>query len=128
MFLIRTAFWLSLVIAFIPTGESNAPNPALADSGPQVSAIEALSAAQNTVSDLAGFCDRNPNTCETGSAALKVFGQKAQYGAMKIYELIAEANSQTDPSAEHKTYARDGIDTLLQQDKDIPWQGPGTQG
>ncbi len=128
MFLIRTAFWLSLVILFIPTGESNLPDAGPVDSNAQVSAIEALSAAQHTVSDLAGFCARNAETCETGSAAIKVFGQKAQYGARKIYEYIAEANFQTDPSADAATFARDGIDTLLQADKDIPWQGAGSQG
>jgi Family of unknown function (DUF5330) len=128
MFLIRTAFWLSLVILFIPTGESNAPDAGPVDSNMQLSAIEALSAAQDTVSDLAGFCQRNADTCETGSAALKVFGQKAQYGARKIYEYIAEANSQTSPSADPAALARDSIDTLLQADKDIPWQGTGTQG
>ena len=104
MFLIRTAFWLSLVILFIPTGESNQPDAGPVDSNAQVSAIEAL------------------------SAAIKVFGQKAQYGARKIYEYIAEANSQTDPSADAAPFARDGIDTLLQADKDIPWQGAGSQG
>ncbi len=123
MFLIRTAFWLSLVILFIPTGESAVPGDEQASDTTQVSAFEAIAAAQSTVSDFAGFCDRNPQTCETGSDALKVFGQKAQYGARKLYEYIAEANAERNAAS-----ARDGIDTLLEQDRDVPWQGPGTQG
>jgi hypothetical protein len=128
MFLIRTAFWLSLVILLIPTGDPDGPATGTSGAGTQVSAVDAISAAQHTVSDFASFCDRNPDTCETGSAALKLFGQKAQYGAKKLYEYIAEANSQGSLSGHDKTYARDGIDTLLQEDKDIPWQGPGAQG
>ncbi len=137
MFLIRTAFWLSLVILFLPTGESGTSETDSASAGAPVSALEALSVAQNTVSDLAGFCDRNPDTCETGSAAFKTFGQKAQYGAMKVYEFIAQANAPDDPTSldglsgagsSGADFARDGIDTLLRQDKDVPWQGPGTQG
>ncbi|WP_436639952.1 DUF5330 domain-containing protein [Microbaculum sp. FT89] len=96
------------------------------DSANQVSTLEALSAAQSTMSDLAGFCERNPDTCQTGSAALKVFGQKAQYGARKLYEYIVEVNS--DSGADETISVYGGIDTLLQEDKDIPWQGPENQG
>jgi len=128
MFLIRTAFWLSLVILLIPTGDPSDPATTTARTETQLSAIDAFSAAQHTMSDFAGFCQRNPDTCETGTAALKMFGQKAQYGAKKLYEYIAEANAQNSLSDHDKTFARDGIDTLLDADKDIPWQGPGAQG
>ncbi|MCT8971245.1 DUF5330 domain-containing protein [Microbaculum marinisediminis] len=126
MFLIRTAFWLSLVILFIPTGESETPGKEAINSLSQVSTFEALSAAQSTMSDLAGFCERNPETCQTGSEALKVFGQKAQYGAKKLYEYIVEVNSDNGTDETISVYG--GIDTLLQEDKDIPWQGPENQG
>jgi Family of unknown function (DUF5330) len=125
MFLIRAAFWLSLVIMLIPTGESNTGGSQASDST-DISAYEAISVAQTTVSDLAGFCDRNPQTCETGSAALKVFGQKAQYGARKLYEYIAEANS-GGGHVGSRSIAERGADTLMPDDKDIPWDGPVAQ-
>ena len=127
MFLIRTAFWLSLVILLIPTGESDSVMSGTGDSASNVSAFEAISAAQTTVSDLAGFCGRNPETCETGSAAFKLFGKKAAHGAQMVYEYIAEAGAEGLSPSEALS-AQDSIDTLLQEDRDIPWQGPGTQG
>ena len=51
MFLVRVAFWLSIVIALIPV------NPEDLDDGQRaVSTGETLRAAQTVVADFAGFC------------------------------------------------------------------------
>ena len=124
MFLIRTAFWLSLVILLIPTGTADHEDTATA--GSDLSAQEAVMAARHTVADLAGFCDRNPETCETGSAAIKAFGQKAQNGAKLLYEYLSEADfGNAAPQAESAgpNDAVPGTDTLRSSDRDIPWQG-----
>lgn len=115
MFLIRTAFWVSVVIMLMPTGEPDVTQTGSINPGTDVSAFEAISAAQQTVSDLAGFCDRNPDACQTGSDALKAFGKKAQYSAKKIYEYISETGDAD-------------VDTLLPDDREAPWQGPDAQG
>ena len=78
MFLLRSAFWLTIVIMLIPadpqTGEA-----------PRITVVNALMAAQATVADLGGFCGRNPDVCVTGSAAIDVFAEKAGDGVDLIY-------------------------------------------
>ncbi|MBL6430533.1 MAG: DUF5330 domain-containing protein [Alphaproteobacteria bacterium] len=37
---------------------------------------EGLFAAQSTISDLSGFCDRNPETCATGGQAIARIGER----------------------------------------------------
>jgi hypothetical protein len=44
-----------------------------------------------------------------------------------VYEYIAEAGAEGVSPTEALS-AHDSIDTLLQEDREIPWQGPGTQG
>ena len=64
MFLVRTAFWLSVAIVLLPTPDSmKAPES-------KVGATQAISAATAAVSDARGFCTRQPEACEVGSNAL----------------------------------------------------------
>ena len=114
MFLIRTAFWLSIIVLLIPIGDAQRSD---GDAATDLSAGEAITAARSTVSDLAGFCDRNPETCETGSEALQVFSHKAQHGAKMLYEYLAELDLGDDGTAVQSA------DTLSATDRDIPWQG-----
>ena len=115
-FLLRTAFWLSVVVLFLPA----APPP----DGQVLRAVgtdEALLAAQAAVKDAAGFCARNPQACETGTAALLAFGQKAQTGARWVYEFIGtqiatyERRDRAEPSPQH---------TLMPSDLQPGWRGP----
>ena len=92
MFLVRIAFWLSIVIALIPV------NPAdLEDGQRAVSTGETLRAAQTVVADVAGFCDRNPETCGTGRELFAQLGAKARTGARYLYETLE--TGETDPVA-----------------------------
>ncbi len=111
-FLIRTAFWLGLVILVLPigTGSENSSKEV------GVSTFEALAAAQSTMNDLSGFCQRNPQTCVTGGVALQAFGEKAKESARLVYEYIDDAVAPTS-SQNHSN-------TLSEQDRNIPWQGP----
>lgn len=84
-FLLRTAFWLTLVLALLPTGSTQPSKP-----GPQVGAIEAVTAAGAAVSDMSGFCDRQAEACEVGAQTAIVIGQRAQAGAKMVYEFISE--------------------------------------
>lgn len=83
-FIIRAAFWLSIVILLIPG------NPETGQEAPRVSALQAFSAAQATVADMTGFCERNPQVCTTGNAALEMFTEKARNGARMIYDYFGE--------------------------------------
>ncbi len=103
MFLIRAAFWLSLVILLIPG------NPESGEDAPRVGALQALSAAQAAVADMTYFCDRNPDVCTTGGAALKVFANKAKNGARLIYDYFGDAE--------------DDRGTLQNQDVQPDWRG-----
>jgi len=84
-FLLRAAFWLSLVVLLIPADPSETARPGAARS---VSTFEAIGAAQSTFEDLRGFCSRNPTACETGKTALDGFGAKARTGARWVYEQL----------------------------------------
>jgi hypothetical protein len=114
-FLIRSAFWLCLVILLIPG------DPASGTDAPRVSLGQALSAAGATVNDLSGFCGRNPDACATGGTAIAMIGEKAWQGAEFLVGFLAEQldGSEGEPSAEV-------AGTLTASDRATPWQAPGT--
>jgi hypothetical protein len=85
-FLIRMAFWLSVVLALLPTfAGTDSASKATQSS---VDAGDAVSAASATVSDLSGFCDRQPEACNVGAQAAVAFGHQAQAGARILYEYL----------------------------------------
>jgi hypothetical protein len=79
-FLIRAGFWFSLVLLMLPLG---APAGGV---GP----IEALLAAREAVEDISGICERKPDVCETGRAALSTIGAKAKASARLAFEMLDE--------------------------------------
>ncbi len=93
MFLLRTAFWLSLVIMFLPAGSNEDGTDVNS-----ISAYEAYFAAQTAIGDFSKFCERNINTCQTGTVAISAFGKKARYGAHKIYEYLDVQFGNTNPA------------------------------
>ena len=52
MFLVRSAFWLVLLLVLIPTDAEQQKNM--------------FEMAQTAVADIRGFCVRNPATCDSG--------------------------------------------------------------
>lgn len=81
-FIIRSIFWLSLVLLVIPFGTGGASQE------DAVSPIEALVAARGAIQDVAGMCARKPEVCETGRAALHTIGVRAREGAKLAYEAL----------------------------------------
>lgn len=114
MFLIRAAFWLAVVVMFIPA------DPQTGIEAPRVGALQALGAAQATVADFSSFCDRNPDVCVTGSAAFRIFAEKAENGARLIYRYFGDS----DAGAE--TRAPSG--TLSTDDRAPAWRAPKGPG
>jgi hypothetical protein len=123
-FLIKAAFWLTIVVLFLPADS--------AKQGPsaQVGPIEALGAAQAAVEDASGFCTRNPGACEVGSQAFQTFGEKAQNGAKMLYEFLSARFAEPDSATTQfstgsiKTPARPGHHTLTPADLEPVWSGP----
>lgn len=108
-FLLRVAFWLSLVILLIPAD----PSDQAATKGRNVSTFEAIGAAQAAFDDAKGFCGRNPSACDVGRTALDGFGAKARTGARWVYEQLdgkeaAPATTASTPKASHRAGERDG--------------------
>src|SRR5262245_56165558 len=127
LFLLRTAFWLMIIVLLLPTDERQRS--------------EVYGTAQAAVHDLATFCDRNPETCAKGKDAFGVLVQKAQFGARMLIYLIngnkgageggttiqdPEQNSGTDFPFEPSRFGPDGSqDTLNPDDREDAWGGPG---
>lgn len=97
--MLRLVFWLCLLIMFIPTTKDGTDL-----SNQQVSTQETLAAANSLYGDLAQFCVRNPQTCDTGSHYLAQFKEKARTGANMVMAYLEEGKQTTDQAA--------GIDTV----------------
>jgi hypothetical protein len=98
MFLLRAAFWLSVVVILLPA------DPETGEQAPRVTALETLSAAQAAVTDLSQFCVRNPDVCDTSGAAFHVFADKVRYGARMIYGYFRDDDeNEVEPARETLT-------------------------
>lgn len=127
MFLLRTAFWLTLVLVLLPSGRSEPIG------GPQVGAAEAVSAASATVSDMREFCTRQQDACAFGSQAVTALGHRAQAGAKMIYEFLTDrigSNPGVNPSSGSPaavtahSVVLSSQDTLSATDIAQPWREP----
>ena len=132
-FLLRMAFWLTIVLVLLPTG-STAPQA----SSPQIAAVDAVVAAGAAVSDMSSFCDRQPEACKVGAQAAAVIGQRAQAGASMVYDFIQErmARNETDSLGEAKVIpasmkqppAHPGSQTTLRPaDLEPAWHGAASR-
>ena len=83
-FLLRMAFWLCVVCVLLPSGtKSTSPDA-------QIDASQAVTFASAAVSDVRGFCERQPDACVTGGKVAVALGHKAEAGARTLYELITK--------------------------------------
>ena len=120
-FLIRSAFWLSIVILLLPTPEAMKP------AEPGIGAAQAVTAASATVSDMGQFCTRQPDACQVGSQALTYLGHKALASTKWLYEKL-NSKSEQSPSPAPKALAEaDSQNTLTQADTAPAWRGAQPQ-
>jgi uncharacterized protein DUF5330 len=128
-FLLRMAFWLAVVCVFLPSGSNTASPDA------QIDAAQAATLAGAAVSDVRGFCDRQPDACEVGGKVAVAIGQKAEAGARTLIEFIStrvnENKAGEKASSAEKTATTSGASshilrngTLTQNDMAPAWQGP----
>ena len=92
-FLIRAAFWFSLVLLLLPLDIGSR------EGGRQpVSASEALFAAREAAGDVTGMCERKPDLCEIGKSAFQTIGIRASEVARVAYEVLDRQFGEPDPS------------------------------
>jgi hypothetical protein len=121
------AFWLAVVLVLLPSGGTQ-PTPNV-----NVSALDAMSAAKATVTDMRSFCERQPDACLVGSQAAIALGHRAQAGAKMLYEYLNEhlgpndtgtiVNAAAGKSVPTPT-ARPSQQTLSPADLAPAWRGP----
>lgn len=128
MFLIRVAFWLSIVVLLLPTGHVQQATPM-----PQVGTAEAFSAAGAAVSDMRQFCSRQADACTIGAQAAVAFGHKAQASAKMIYDFFTEKGGRHEagslPAGKPAAVGTDAAaknsqNTLTPADRSPAWRGP----
>ena len=124
-FLVRVAFWLTLVLVLLPSGGAR-------QSGAQanIGATEAITAASAAVSDMSNLCDRQPKACEVGAKAAAALGQRAQAGAKMVYDLFSEHSIRGDASSVTNGTVRKwpvSQNTLTTADLEPAWQGAAVQ-
>lgn len=84
-FLIRCAFWFSLVLLAIPFG-----GEAGGDGRPAIGPVDTFMAARAVIDDMSGLCERRPDACDVGRSAFQTIGVRAREGARIAYGLLDE--------------------------------------
>jgi hypothetical protein len=124
-FLLRMAFWLGVVCVLLPSGtKTDAPEA-------NIDATQAMTLAGAAVSDMRGFCDRQPGACVTGGKVAVAIGHKAEAGARTIYDFVttklAEKSAPADKTAakvETVTAHGPAQGTLTPTDLAPSWHAP----
>ena len=122
-FLLRMAFWLSVVCVLLPSGTKSTSPEA------HIDATQAVTLASAAVSDARGFCDRQPDACVTGGKVAVALGHKAEAGARTIYEFITtKLNKNSAPgdqtAAKIDSVSVPGQGTLTGADMQPAWHAP----
>jgi hypothetical protein len=123
-FLLRMAFWLSVVLILLPIGSTQR-----APSTGDVGASEVISAGSATVQDMRGFCSRQPEACTVGSQVAVSLGYRAQAGAKMLYDFLTEALAPRDTGSVPRTAStKSAVDhgsqnTLIPADLTPAWRG-----
>jgi Family of unknown function (DUF5330) len=84
-FLLRLAFWLGVVCILLPSGGNKQTAPAT-----QISATQAVTLASAAVTDMRGFCDRQPDACKVGGKVAVALGHRAEAGALTLIEFVTD--------------------------------------
>lgn len=122
-FLLRMAFWLSVVCMLLPGGTKPASQDA------QIDPVQAVTLASAAVSDMRGFCDRQPDACVVGGKVAVALGHKAEAGARTLLDFVIAKMS--EPSAPADKPARKAVTvsgpsqgTLTPADLAPVWHAP----
>lgn len=107
-FLLRTAFWFSLVLLMLPFGSES-------DDGPQVGPLQALLAARAAFNDFTGICERQPAVCETGKAAMHTVGVRAKATARYAYAWLGDDEAAPQAAAAQVAADEASVEDIIRQ-------------
>ena len=133
-FLLRMAFWLGVVCLLLPGSGAKSPDA-------KIDATQAITVASAAVSDVRGFCERQPDACVAGGKVAAALGEKAEAGARTLYQFIsakladkpadADKPAATDKTAEADKSAAKLVTvsdrthgTLTRNDMQPAWHAP----
>ena len=125
-FLLRLAFWVMLICLFLPG--SHEDNRRL------------ITSAEQTVNDVRGFCQRNPQVCEDVRMSMTTLLTRFRSGAELLQTWLAQQSGESENSS---SFSREGTtarrlgrpeaspqpvakwqDSLSSADRQVPWRGP----
>jgi hypothetical protein len=120
-FLLRMAFWLGVVCVLLPSGtKSTSPDA-------NIDAKQAVTLATAAVSDMRGFCDRQPDACVVGGKVAVALGHRAEAGVRTLYEIITTKLSEKSAPADKtaaKVVSSPSQGTLTPADLAAAWHAP----
>lgn len=141
MRILRTILLLTGIAVLMPSPPENENSGAVVLASNAVETAGLVTAASQTVFDVASFCSRQPGVCQTAGYVAAKLEAKAKYGVRLIYEWASEANGEpaVSPYADQAD-AADPIETgstlvaavasgqtqstLTMQDLLPEWRGP----
>lgn len=91
-FLIKSIFWLTLILILIPFGGSET------EGQPEVGPMETFFAAKEALGDVMGICERLPDTCEVGSSIVQTLGIRAREAARMAFTTLDDHFGKEDES------------------------------
>jgi hypothetical protein len=124
LFLLRLVFWILVICLLLP--------------GSRGDSRRLMNSAERTVSDVRGFCQRNPGVCEDARLSLTIMLSRVRNGAEFIQTWLAQndarerASAPPDPtesppgpsSGRPPRLVPKWQDSLNPADKQVPWRGP----
>ena len=126
-FLLRLAFWVMLICLLLPG--SHEDNRRL------------ISSAEQTVNDVRGFCQRNPQVCDDLRTSMTTLLTRFRSGAELLQTWLAQQSAEgeehgpvTERAIAHRPTRSDASpqpvtkwqDSLSSSDRQVPWRGPTT--
>jgi hypothetical protein len=116
MGMLRTGLILAVGFVLLPSPPPDQSGTA-ATSGP--SAFAYMAAAAETMADMRGFCQRNPNACVTGAAIADTVEGKVRYSLKLAYEWANDGDAK-----DAKPGVAEFRGTLTDEDLEPAWRKP----
>jgi hypothetical protein len=105
-FLLRMAFWLTIVCVLLPGSGERAQSPEA-----KIDAVQAMTFAGAAVSDMRGFCERNAEACVVGGKVATAIGHRAEAGARTIIDFVSNQIADNKPAATDEPARIVGVST-----------------
>lgn len=123
-FLLRMGFWLGVMLLVLPLGLDSKGDGVSDKDRASIDALAALAAAGATVSDVGGFCGRQPEACQVGQQALQIVGERARNGVTALTGYMAQ-DKDAAPASTGTAVSPVGRNTLSAADRKPAWRAPG---